>query len=165
MVRRKKNMNIGIEMVASLLTTAVGIGITYATLKVKIDTLEKNAAEYPGKEYLLQLHKESTDEQKQLSDRIAHEQGVYTDMQKDLRTLREDHSTRIARSEEAMAYSKQRVEEEQKTLADRIDQIQKSMTSIREDHGSRIARLEEAMLSIKQSIASIDTKIDRLLLK
>jgi wobble nucleotide-excising tRNase len=81
-------MNIGSELVVSLLTTAVGIGISYATLKVKIDNLEKTH-----------------------------------------------------------------------------DQMQKSMSIIRDDHGTRIARIEEAMVSIKNSIASIDAKLDRLMLK
>jgi predicted nucleic acid-binding Zn-ribbon protein len=158
-------MNIEIEWIISLLTTAVGIGIAYATLKIKIDHLEKSNDQYAGKEYLLQLHKESVDEQRQLAERIAHEQALCVDMQKSMTTLREDHSTRIARIEEARASSKLRIEEEQKKLTERIDQMQKSMTTLREDHGTRIARIEEAMVSIKHSIASIDTKLDRLLLK
>ncbi|MDR0722104.1 MAG: hypothetical protein LBF75_04815 [Treponema sp.] len=115
-------MNIGIELVVSLVTTAVGIGISYATLKVRIDHLEKSDTEYARKEYLLQLHRESTDEQKQLAERIAHEQGVCAE-------------------------------------------IQKELTTIREDHGTRIARIEEAMVSIKHSMASIEAKLDRLLLR
>jgi predicted nucleic acid-binding Zn-ribbon protein len=115
-------MNIGIEFVVSMITTAAGIGVAYATFKTKIDHLEKSNDQYAMKDYVLQLHKESTYEQKQLADRITHKQGIYIDMQKDL-------------------------------------------SSLREDHGTRIVRLEEAMLSINRSIASIDAKLDRLLLK
>jgi hypothetical protein len=151
MRRGERNMNIGIELVVSLLTSAVGIGVAYATIKTKIDHLEQNNDQYADKEYLLQLHKESIEEQKQLAERITHEQMVCMDMQKSMTTIREDYGTRIARIEEAKASSKLRIDEEQKKLTERIDQMQKSMTTIREDHGTRIARIEEAMVSIKHS--------------
>jgi vacuolar-type H+-ATPase subunit I/STV1 len=109
-------MNIGIEMVVSLLTSAVGIGIAYATLKTKIDHLEKSNDQYVVKEYLLQLHKESTDEQKQLAERIVHEQVVIEGMQKELSLLRENHGGRIVRLEEAMDYIKRSVESIDKKL-------------------------------------------------
>jgi hypothetical protein len=109
-------MNIGIEMVVSLLTSAVGIGIAYATLKTKIDHLEKNNDQYVTKEYLLQIHKESTDEQKQLTERIVHEQVVIEGMQKELSLLRENHGGRIVRLEEAMDYIKRSVESIDKKL-------------------------------------------------
>jgi vacuolar-type H+-ATPase subunit I/STV1 len=88
----------------------------FTTLKTKIDHLEKNNDQYVGKEYLLQLHKESTDEQKQLAERIAHEQTVTEGMQKELSLLRENHGGRIIRIEEAMDYIKRSVESIDKKL-------------------------------------------------
>jgi uncharacterized membrane protein YciS (DUF1049 family) len=57
-------MDLSIEFIISLLTTAVCIGIAYATVKVKIANLEKSNDRYISKEQSLQLHKESIEEQK-----------------------------------------------------------------------------------------------------
>jgi chromosome segregation ATPase len=108
------------------MTTAIGIGIAYATIRVKIANLEKNIDKvddhYASKEHLIQLHKESVDEQKQLSDRIEKNRHV-------------------------------------------TDEIRKTLYETRENHSSRIVRIEEAMVSLKASIASIDAKLDKLLLR
>jgi hypothetical protein len=88
-------MNIGIEFFLSLLTTALGVGVAYATLKVKIETLEKSNVD---KEYVLQLHKESIEEQKQLAERINHERTIREETQRNI----VEHGVRLARLEEAM---------------------------------------------------------------
>lgn len=102
-----------------MLTTAVGIGIAYATIKVKIATIEKNNDRCISKEQSLQLHKESKEEQKQLLERITQNQALCVDMQKELMTLKENHTTRIVRLEEAMNYIKRSIDSIDKKL-DRI---------------------------------------------
>jgi chromosome segregation ATPase len=149
------SMNIGIEFIISLMATAVSVGVAYATLKVKIDRVEKDADGYASKEVLLQLHKESTDEQKQIRDSVQKHRAEVVEQYRELSASRQDHGTRLARLQEAMQSIKDSIASGEKHQAEAVAQY-RELSASRQDHGMRLARLEEAMQSIKDSLASVE---------